>query len=134
MGKARIDLDKGSRDYARKYGVIDAKGIALLLRDGHHIRSRTYYAGDYAGVDILTDLQSAMEAASLTPRQSESIAWVYGCDLPLDTAGLLMGVTKQAVRHAVRCATEKIAAVFKHWSDCEQRRNELSKVGELREL
>ncbi|OXM86466.1 sigma factor-like helix-turn-helix DNA-binding protein [Paenibacillus rigui] len=133
MGKIIIDLDKGAREYTRKYAVIDAKGIALLLRDGHHIRSRTYYPGDYAGIDILTDLHQAMSVASLTPRQSESIAWVYGCDLTLDTAGVLMGITKQAVKQAICCATEKIAAVFRHWGELENRMEEC-KAGDRHEL
>ncbi|WP_231506563.1 sigma factor-like helix-turn-helix DNA-binding protein [Paenibacillus sp. UNC451MF] len=125
----KIDLLKGERNYSEKYALIDAKSIAMLLRDGHLIRSRTYYAGDYAGVDILTDLQTAMKSASLTPRQSESIAWVYGHDVTLDAAGTLMGITKQAVRHAVTTATEKIAAVFKQWNYSETN-GDLLKEGE----
>lgn len=132
MGKLALDLEKDAREYNRKYALIDARGIALLLRDGHHIRSRTYYAGDYAGVDILTDLHYAMKAASLTPRQSESITWVFGCDLTLDSAGMLMGITKQAVKHAIGCATEKIAAVFRQWGESERTNSNHAKAGESR--
>lgn len=116
MGKIKVDLTKAQRSYADKYRCLDAKGIALLLRDGHRIRSRTYYAGDYAGIDILTDLDRAMETASLTARQAESLNWVYVHDVTLDTAGHLMGITKQAVKHAVTTATEKIAKVFQQWN------------------
>ncbi|UQZ84013.1 hypothetical protein SK3146_03225 [Paenibacillus konkukensis] len=120
MGKMKLDRFKDQRKYTDKYALIDAKGIALLLRDGHRIRERTYYAGDYAGVDILTDLNTAMQRAALTPRQAETIALVYGLDITLDAAGTRLGITKQAVKHAVTTATEKIASVFRQWNVSER--------------
>ncbi|MFE5324274.1 RNA polymerase subunit sigma [Paenibacillus sp. NPDC056579] len=119
MRKMKLDISSKRRRFTPNAYCLDAKGIARLLRDGHHIRSRTYYAGDYAGVDILTDLTIAMESASLTTRQAESIHWVYIHDVTLDTAGMRMGITKQAVQDAVATATRKIAAVFKQWHDVE---------------
>jgi DNA-directed RNA polymerase specialized sigma subunit len=114
MGAVKIDTEKKERQYSVKYTLNDAAGVKALLRDRHKLASRRF-SGDYSASDIIIDLHSAMNTASLTERQTEAIAWVYGADLaPADTAKI-MGVTRQAVEQFIDGATDKIAKVYHAW-------------------
>ncbi|NOU98466.1 sigma factor-like helix-turn-helix DNA-binding protein [Paenibacillus planticolens] len=115
MGTGSIDIEAKSRKYTQSYALNTAKGVAALLRDRHRISERRF-RGDTAASDIIIDLHSAIETAGLTERQAESVAWVYARDLTLESAGEIMGVTKQAVKDAVSIASEKIATVFQRWN------------------
>lgn len=117
MGHVKVDIAEQSRNYTQKYTLSNAKGVALLLRDRHRIHSRQYYAGDFAAIDILTDLHSAMNSAGLTDRQTEAIAWVYGKDITQTDAARIMSVSQQAVQQALESGCERIAAVYQRWEE-----------------
>lgn len=114
MGAVKVDISQKERQYSVKYVLNDATGVKALLRDRHKLASRRFN-GDMAASDIILDLHSAMNTAGLTERQTEAIAWVYGADLTLESAGNIMGCTKQSVRDFVDTATDKIARIYHEW-------------------
>ncbi|WP_342439314.1 sigma factor-like helix-turn-helix DNA-binding protein [Paenibacillus sp. FSL L8-0436] len=66
-------------------------------------------------MDTLVDLNSAISSASLTDKQTESIAWVYGADLTQKDAADIIGVSQPTVKQSLDEAAEKIAAVYRKW-------------------
>jgi predicted DNA binding protein len=114
MGHVKVDIEKGSRSYSVKYSLNDAAGVKALLRDRHRISSARF-RGDYAACDILVDLHSAISSASLTDRQTEAIAFVYGFDVTQAEAARQMGVSREAVTQLIEAAAEKMAEVYKRW-------------------
>nr|WP_275440096.1 sigma factor-like helix-turn-helix DNA-binding protein [Paenibacillus sp. ACRRY] len=114
MGSVKIDIEKGSHSYNVKYSLNDAVGVKALLRDRHRISSARF-RGDYAACDILVDLHSAINSASLTDRQTEAIAFVYGIDVTQAEAARQMGITQQGVAKLINDAAEKMAEVYKRW-------------------
>jgi predicted DNA-binding protein (UPF0251 family) len=114
MGACNVDLTQDTRKYTQKYALNDAAGVKALLRDRHRIAERRF-KGDTAASDILIDLHSAIESAGLTDRQAEAIALVYGLDTTLETAGNVMGCTKQGVKAFVDGAADRISSVYTRW-------------------
>lgn len=114
MGHVKVDIEKGSRSYSVKYSLSSVAGVKALLRDRHRISSARF-RGDYAACDILVDLHSAINSASLTDRQTEAIAFVYGIDVTQAEAARQMGITQQTLSEALERAAEKMAEVYKRW-------------------
>lgn len=115
MGHVKIDTQKQTRAYTQTYALNTPAGVKCLLRDRHRIGERRF-KGDTAASDIIIDLHSAIESASLTDRQAEAIAWVYGLDLTQKQAAEIMGVAQQTVAQFVDEAAEKMAAIFRKWN------------------
>lgn len=114
MGHVKIDTGADSRKYSVKYTLNDVAGVKALLRDRHRISSARF-SGDTAASDILIDLHSAIESASLTDRQAEAIGWVYGVDVTQGKAAEIMGVSRPAVTQSLTDGITKIASVYRRW-------------------
>lgn len=115
MGAVKRDIHVNERMLTQTYALNDAAGVKALLRDRYRIAERRF-RGDTAASDILIDLNSAIESASLTERQTEAIAYVYGkWQLTQKEAAEAMGVGQDSVSDFVNGAAERIAAVFRRW-------------------
>jgi RNA polymerase sigma factor (sigma-70 family) len=119
MGSATNKPDQ-HRQYDAKYlnGIVrldNADGVRILLGDYHTLINRQYQ-GDYAAVDILTDLRKAIELASLTARQRQAFDLVYGADLTQAEAGKRLGLAQNTVSEAVDRAVEAISEVYYYWA------------------
>lgn len=115
MGHVKIDTQKQTRAYTQSYALNTPAGVKSLLRDRHRISERRF-KGDTAASDIIIDLHSAIESASLTDRQAEAIAWVYGLDLTQQQTAEIMSVGQRSVSQFIDEAAEKMAAIFRKWN------------------
>lgn len=115
IGACKIDTTEKERNLTVKYALNDAAGVKSLLRDRYRIAARRE-RGDYAACDILIDLNSAIESAGLTERQTEAVALVYGkWQLTQTEAAGVMGIAQKNVSEYLDVACERIASVFKRW-------------------
>ncbi|MFL1672178.1 RNA polymerase subunit sigma [Paenibacillus dendritiformis] len=128
MGAVMVDIGKDARKYVQTYALNTAKGVEKLLRDRHKIAARRF-TGDYAACDIIIDLNEAIDRANLSRRQTETITYLYGCDLTQAKAAEEMAVTQPAVAKFNAEACRKIARVFRDW-DYGAVSIEISEVGE----
>jgi predicted DNA-binding protein (UPF0251 family) len=94
---------------------LDSPGnLRILLTDYHALKIRRFN-GDTAASDILIDLESAIEMAQLTGRQSEALRLVYEEDLTQEEAGKRMGVGRRAVGYHVEDAIDAISEIYWYW-------------------
>lgn len=114
MGAVTVDIEKDARKYTQTYALNTSKGVEKLLRDRHKIAARRF-TGDYAACDIIIDLNEAIDRANLSRRQTETITYLYGCDMTQAEAADEMAVTQQAVAKFNAEACRKIARVFRGW-------------------
>ena len=69
MGVSKFDKSAAHKRYETRYaGLTTGKQVRLLLRDIHALRIRAEQ-GDFAAVDVLADLTTAVTRAGLTARQ-----------------------------------------------------------------
>lgn len=116
MGVSKYDKSAQHKRLTARYPALDnAKGVRLLLRDIHALDNRAY-AGDYAAIDIASDLATAIERAGLTNRQRQALALVYGEDLTQEAAGERMGIRRETVVRLISVAETKIARVYEYWA------------------
>jgi DNA-directed RNA polymerase specialized sigma24 family protein len=73
------------------------------------------YQGDYEAVVLLTDLQTAIEAAKLTNRQREALRLVYNDDLTQVEAAKAMDITRENLKRSLEVAVGKIAEIYEYW-------------------
>jgi RNA polymerase sigma factor (sigma-70 family) len=64
----------------------------------------------------LIDLESAIEMAQLTGRQSEALRLVYAEDLTQEEAGKRLGIAQKNVSEALDRALENISEVYWYWA------------------
>ena len=77
MGVSKFDKSAAHKRYETRYaGLTTGKQVRLLLRDIHALRIRAEQ-GDFAAVDVLADLTTAVTRAGLTARQWEAVENVY---------------------------------------------------------
>jgi DNA-directed RNA polymerase specialized sigma24 family protein len=117
------------RKYEQRYALDNAEGVRILLSDYHALINRQYQ-GDYAAVDILTDLATAIARAGLTDRQRQAIALVYGNDLTQEEAGKRLNIRREAIKRHIKIAETKIARVYENWA----RRGEGYSLSETEEM
>jgi predicted DNA-binding protein (UPF0251 family) len=99
----------------RTYTLSTPQGVRSLLRD-RHVIGALRFNGDTDASCINIDLHSAIESASLTDRQAEAIAWVYGKDVTQTETARIMGVGQDSVSDFVNGACKRIAAVYERWN------------------
>ncbi|MFD2671040.1 sigma factor-like helix-turn-helix DNA-binding protein [Marinicrinis sediminis] len=105
----------GARTYAVQYQLDHTKGVRKLLSDRYLIAERRY-KGDTDASDILIDLSRAIDMASLSDKQAEAVALVYGYwQLTQQEAGQVMQVSQKQVSTYLTGAIRAITAVFKEW-------------------
>lgn len=116
MGVSSYDKSTAHRRLEGEFVALDnAVGVSLLLRQIHALNKRKY-DGDYAASDVLIDLDTAVERANLTARESEAIRYVYVNDLTQAEAGLAMGVSRERAKRLCDTAAVKIARIYENWS------------------
>ena len=97
MGVSKFDKSAAHKRYETRYaGLTTGKQVRLLLRDIHALRIRAEQ-GDFAAVDVLADLTTAVTRAGLTARQWEAVENVYLRDMTQEDAGRAMGVSRQSM-------------------------------------
>lgn len=115
IGSVKVDLSGKERALEESYPALNTTaGIKRMLGEMNALVNRQYQ-GDYDAVVLLTDLQTAIEAAKLTDRQSEALRLVYEEDLTQEEAARQAGVAKQTLNGFISVAVEKIAAVYEYW-------------------
>jgi DNA-directed RNA polymerase specialized sigma subunit len=115
MGATKVDIHSKDRALEESYPALNTSaGIKRLLADRNALLIRQY-SGDYAAVDILCDLTTAITEAKLTERQSEAIRLVYEADLTQEEAARQAGVDKSVMSRRLDTAAEKIAEVYEYW-------------------
>ena len=72
--------------------------------------------GDFAAVDVLADLTTAVTRAGLTARQWEAVENVYLRDMTQEDAGRAMGVSRQSMYEYLERAEEKISEIYYYWA------------------
>lgn len=72
-------------------------------------------AGDFHAADSLVDVEYALRAAGLTPKQRKALELRYTYDMEFSEIGAAMGVTKQAAHRTITRAEMKLAEVFEEW-------------------
>ena len=115
MGATKVDIHSKERALEESYPALNTSaGIKRLLADQNALLIRQY-SGDYAAVDIVCDLETAINAAKLTERQSEALRLVYTQDLTQEDAARQAGVARTTLVGHIDAAVEKIAAVYEYW-------------------
>ena len=110
-----MDIHSKERALEESYPALNtAAGIKRLLADQNALLIRQY-SGDYAAVDIVCDLETAINVAKLTDRQSEALRLVYTQDLTQEDAARQAGVARTTLVGHIDVAVEKIAAVYEYW-------------------
>jgi DNA-binding CsgD family transcriptional regulator len=118
MGVSSFDKSAPHRRLEGLPGLValdNAVGVSLLLRQIHALNKRKY-DGDYSASDVLIDLDTAIQRANLTARETEALKYVYGDDLTQAEAGVAMGIERTTVTDTLKRAHEKIADVYEYWS------------------
>lgn len=115
MGAVKTDLSARERALEESYPALNTTaGIKRLLGEMNALVNRQYQ-GDYDAVVLLTDLQTAIEAAKLTDRQSEALRLVYEEDLTQEEAARRAGVARSTLVGHVDDAVKKIAEIYEYW-------------------
>jgi DNA-directed RNA polymerase specialized sigma subunit len=109
---------KGSEhdSYESIYALNTPKGVGRLLKDMHKLHSRAYEQGDYAAIDILVDMEQAIEKAELTDRQDQAVDYLYRKDFEQGEAAKELGVDGSTLSRHRKAALTKIAAVYREWN------------------
>jgi RNA polymerase sigma factor (sigma-70 family) len=114
MGSA-TNRPEQHRKYEQRYALDNADGVRMLLSEYHALINRQYQ-GDYAAVDILCDLATAINRAGLTDRQRQAIELVYVDDMTQEDAAKALGIRQDTVSRHLTIAATKIARVYEYWS------------------
>ena len=72
--------------------------------------------GDYGAVDVMVDMERAIELAGLTPRQAFALYYVCIKGYTQEEVAKILNATQQYVSALLKKATAKIADVFKRWA------------------
>lgn len=116
MGVSNYDKEAGTKKYEMKYTLDTAEGVEKLLEDTHKIRSRALERGDMAAIDLLVDLESAIEIAPLTDKQRRAITLYYENDLSQEETAKRMGCDTSTVSRHRKAALKHITKVYKDWN------------------
>ncbi|SCV23825.1 Uncharacterized protein BCRIVMBC845_06422 [Bacillus cereus] len=115
MGVSNFDKQAATKRLETRYMLHNAKGAEKLLENQHRIYSTALERGDMAAIDLLTDLESAIDAAGLTDIQKRIIELRFNQDLAMKDAAKIMGVDISTASRNRKGALKKIAEVFKNW-------------------
>jgi DNA-directed RNA polymerase specialized sigma24 family protein len=115
LGVSKYDKTAQHKRLEQRYALDNAKGVRLILRDIHALYERQY-KGDTSAVDVLADLNTAIERANLTDRQRQALALVYVEDLTQEAAGERVGIRQDNVARLLSVGETKIARVYEYWA------------------
>ncbi|NDI34583.1 sigma-70 family RNA polymerase sigma factor [Chengkuizengella sediminis] len=105
-----------NKQFRVSYSLDDIKGVRRLLKDRFIISNRRY-KGDTRASDILLDLNTAIEQADLTKRQTQTFILVYGYrQFPQQQASEILGISQKQVSSHLQGALTKITQVYKGWN------------------
>jgi DNA-directed RNA polymerase sigma subunit (sigma70/sigma32) len=117
MGVSNHDKAAGHRRLEQQYEITTKEGVKEFLDDYLAIRERMYLKGDYAAVDMLADLETAIKKARLTDKQKQALYMRYVLDGTKTDEELAqeIGITQEAFWQRIDTACKKIAEVFTKW-------------------
>lgn len=115
MGVSNYDKEAGTKKYEIKYTLDTTEGVEKILEDTHKIRSRAFERGDMAAIDLLVDLEAAIELAPLTDKQRTAITLYYEKDYSQETTAKHMGCDTSTVSRHRKAAIKHITDVYKQW-------------------
>jgi DNA-directed RNA polymerase specialized sigma subunit len=116
MGVGKFVVGEEHDKLERKYVLSTEKGVENLLKDRHHLHSRAVERGDMAAVDILIDMESAVELADLTQKQRETVVLLFDHDLEQKTAAKIIGIDTSTLTRNKQAAIKKITRIFNEWN------------------
>jgi DNA-directed RNA polymerase specialized sigma24 family protein len=117
MGVSNHDKAAGHRRLEQQYEITTKEGVKEFLDDYLAIRERMYLKGDYAAVDMLADLETAIKKAKLTDKQKQALYMRYVLDGTKTDEELAqeIGLSQDGLWHRIDRACAKIAKVFEEW-------------------
>jgi hypothetical protein len=115
MGVSNYDAGASTKKYENKYTLSTTKGVKSLLKDLHALNSRAFERGDTAAIDLLVDLQRAIEQAKLTNKQLTSLTYYYFKDQDQETTAKAMGCDITTESRHRKAALERIKNVYIKW-------------------
>lgn len=118
MGRSNKVVVNEHRKY-QHYQFYTTKGIERLLKDIKYLENRSIDHGDMAAVDILIDLEHAINLADLTDRQREIFYLVYIQDMKLAEAANRLGIDVSTASRIKKSMLKRILKVYKAWKYAE---------------
>lgn len=115
MGATSYDMGEAAQRLEQRYALDTRKGVHRLLKDIHEIAALPYEKGDFSAIDILLDLNRAIQEADLTYRQRQSIYYYYVKDMEQKDVAAIMGIDESTETRHRQGALKRIAQVFKKW-------------------
>ncbi len=92
------------------------KSTAKAVLSNYHALKERRYLGDLDASDTLIDFERAVKLANLTQRQSEALRLHYVNDLKQAKVAEIMGVSRNAVKHAIAESLEKLNDIYEYWA------------------
>lgn len=115
MGVGNHVVGAEHKQYEQKYDFYSKEGIERLLRDTHKLHIRAFERGDMAAVDIMLDMELAIERAGLTDKQRQAIELLFEKDLKLKDAAALQGIEHSTLSRNKSSAITKLSNVYREW-------------------
>lgn len=115
MGATRYDKEAAIKRLESRYVLNTTKGVEKILKDIYHLRSSAFTRSDFAAIDLLLDLCTAIEKANLSKRQRETLYYLYILGYSQRETAAILGVDEPVISIPKTAALRKIAKVFDEW-------------------
>mgnify|MGYP001308194319 CR=1 FL=1 len=112
MGSVKKDLFTHEKALETTYPLDTPEGVEALLKNFHKVAISRYELGDFDACNMLLDFFTALGKCKFTPRQIQSLTFVYFLDYSQREAAEIMGCSPQSTQQHVRAAIAKIAAQY----------------------
>lgn len=115
MGVCNFDKEASTKRLETKYVLDTEEGVKKLLEDIHTLESHAYVRGDTASIDLLVDLESAINQSEMTDRQRQAIQLLYYKDLDITVTAAIMGCDKSTASRHRKAGIKHITKIFTKW-------------------
>lgn len=112
MGSVKKDLFTHEKALEKEYPLDTPEGVEALLKNFHKVAISRYELGDYDACNLILDFFTALGKCKFTPRQIQSLTFVYFLDYSQREAAEIMGCSPQSTQQHVRAAITKIAKQY----------------------
>lgn len=116
MGVSFYDKEAQHRRLEAMFDLTTSVGVEEFLTHWEKIKTMQLDCGDYGAVDVMVDMERAIDLAGLTLKQAQVIYYVCLKGYTQKEVADLLGITQPAISQMLECATAKIADVFKRWA------------------
>lgn len=96
IGSIHKDIHKSEITHDAIHAYTDA-GIAQLLSDVYKLANDAEYRGDTEAIVLKVDLERALRSECMSPKQRQSVALYYMCQISKEECAKLLNVTRQAI-------------------------------------